>query len=667
VALICVLCLTLQAQLTVAQSSNITVQVDKPGGDISPTMFGVFFEDINFGADGGLYPERVKNRSFEFPEPLMAWKQIGRGDSKGTVTVLDENPINANNSHYLHIEVEKPGNGFGAMNEGFRGMGVQHGAAYTFSLYARNVEHTQRAGNTRRVERNPVALRVELEDESGRILGKGKLVGLTPTWKKYSITLIPSATGLKAHLNLLTEGRGTIDLDMVSLFPKGTWKNRENGLRADLVQLLKDMKPGFLRFPGGCIVEGRYLKTRYQWKTTIGDLTKRRLIINRWNDEFKHKPAPDYYQSFGLGFYEYFQLSEDIGAQPLPIINCGMACQFNSGELAPLDQLDPYIQDALDLIEFANGPVNSSWGRLRAEMGHPAPFNLKMMGVGNEQWGPQFIERYQQFSKVLKEKHPEITLVSDAGPSPNDERFHFLWSKLRELKADIVDEHYYMAPSWFLANSDRYDNYPRTGPKVFAGEYAAQSVGIASPNNRNNWECALAEAAFVTGLERNADVVRMASYAPLFAHVDAWQWTPDMIWFDNLRSYGTPNYYVQKLFSANKGTRILPVLLDGSSKNGQQNLYASASLDKPASEIVLKVVNAANSPKEVRVNLTGAGTIKRIGKAYILTSADLKSENSFETPMKVSPMERQLTAAREFAYTFAPNSLTVLRIGSALK
>jgi alpha-N-arabinofuranosidase len=667
VALICVLGLTLQSQLTVAQSSNITVQVDKPGGDISPTMFGVFFEDINFGADGGLYPERVKNRSFEFPEPLMAWKQIGRGDAKGTVTVLDENPINAVNSHYMHIEVEQPGQGFGAMNEGFRGIGVQRGAAYTLSLYARNVEHTQRAGNTRRVERNPVALRIELEDESGSSLGKGRIVGLTPTWKKYSITLLPSATGLKAHLNLLAEGRGAIDVDMVSLFPKGTWKNRENGLRSDLVQLLKDMKPGFLRFPGGCIVEGRYLKTRYQWKTTIGDLTKRRLIINRWNDEFKHKPAPDYYQSFGLGFYEYFQLSEDIGAEPLPIINCGMACQFNSSELVPLDQLDPYIQDALDLIEFANGPVDSSWGHLRAEMGHPAPFNLKMMGVGNEQWGPQFIERYQQFARVLKEKHPEITLISDAGPSPNDERFHFLWSKLRELKADIVDEHYYMAPSWFLANSDRYDNYPRTGPKVFAGEYAAQSVGIASPNNRNNWECALAEAAFVTGLERNADVVRMASYAPLFAHVDAWQWTPDMIWFDNLRSYGTPNYYVQKLFSTNKGTRILPVLLDSSPKNGQQNLYASASLDKPTGEVVLKVVNAAASEKEVRINLSGAGPIKKSGKAYVLASPDLKAENSFEGPTKVSPVERPLAAAREFSFTLAPNSVTVLRIGSAVR
>jgi alpha-N-arabinofuranosidase len=630
-------------------------------------MFGVFFEDINFGADGGLYPERVKNRSFEFPEPLMAWKQVGRGDSKGTLTILDENPINANNSHYLRIEVEKPGGGFGVMNEGFRGMGVQRGAAYTFSLYARNVEHAQRAGNTRSVERSPVTLQIELQDENGRSLVRAKMAGFIPKWKKYAVTLIPSATSLKAHLNIFAEGRGAIDVDMVSLFPKGTWKNRENGLRPDLVQLLKDMKPGFLRFPGGCIVEGRYLKTRYQWKTTIGDLTKRRLIINRWNDEFKHKPAPDYYQSFGLGFYEYFQLSEDIGAAPLPIINCGMACQFNSAELVPLDQLDPYIQDALDLIEFANGSVDSSWGRLRVEMGHPAPFNLKMMGVGNEQWGPQFIERYQQFAKVLKEKHPEINLVTDAGPSPNDERFHFLWSKLRELKADIVDEHYYMAPSWFLANSDRYDNYPRTGPKVFAGEYAAQSVGIASPNNRNNWECALAEAAFVTGLERNADVVRMASYAPLFAHVDAWQWTPDLIWFDNLQSYGTPNYYVQKLFSTNKGTHILPVLLDGSPRNGQQNLYASASLDKPAGEMVLKVVNATASQREVHINLEGAKAVKTQGKAYVLASADLKAENSFETPTKVSPLERRVTAGREFNYILAPRSLTVLRIGSAAK
>jgi alpha-N-arabinofuranosidase len=453
---------------------------------------------------------------------------------------------------------------------------------------------------------------------------------------------------------------------MVSLYPKGTWKNRENGLRSDLVQLLKDMEPGFLRFPGGCIVEGRYLETRYQWKRTIGDIADRRLIINRWNDEFKHRPAPDYYQSFGLGFYEYFQLSEDIGAQPLPLINCGMACQFNSGQLVPLDGLDPFLQDALDLIEFANGPITSPWGRKRAELGHPAPFNLKMIGIGNEQWGPQFIERYARFAKVLKEKHPEIALISDAGPNPDGDRFDFLWANLRGLKADIIDEHYYRAPSWFLANVGRYDNYPRSGPKVFAGEYAAQSVGIASPDNRNNWECALSEAAFITGLERNADVVVMASYAPLFAHVDSWQWTPDMIWFDNLHSFGTPNYYVQKLFSVNRGTTILPVLLDGSTKNGQGNLFASASLDNRAGEVVLKVVNAGSSPREVRIDLAGARNIKRVGKAFILASSDLKAENSLEEPTKVSPVEQQLTVpSAEFSFTLAPQSLTVLRVGSA--
>jgi alpha-L-arabinofuranosidase len=664
-ALICSMCIGLYVSIAIAQNTDITVHVDKPGADISPTMFGIFFEDINFGADGGLYPERVKNRSFEFPEQLMAWKQIEREGSKGSVSVLTQDPINEENAHYLHFNVTSPGKGFGVMNEGFRGMGFQRGATYTLSLYARNPAHTQRTGNVRLGERVPVALRIELEDSSGAVLARTRLAGVTRNWKKYSLLLRPSATALQAKLNLFVETPGTVDIDVVSLFPVGTWKNRENGLRADLVELLKDMKPGFLRFPGGCIVEGRYLKTRYQWKTTIGDITKRRLIINRWNDEFKHRPAPDYYQSFGLGFFEYFQLAEDIGAEPLPIINCGMACQFNSGELVPLDQLDPYIQDALDLIEFANGPVSSAWGRVRAGMGHPAPFNLKMLGVGNEQWGPQFIERYEVFSKVLKAKHPEITLISDSGPSPNDDRFKFLWGKLRELNADIVDEHYYMAPNWFLTNSDRYDNYPRTGPKVFSGEYAAQSVGIASPNNRNNWECALAEAAFMTGLERNADVVRMASYAPLFAHVDGWQWTPDLIWFDNLRSYGTPNYYVQKLFSLNKGTHILPVLLNGSPRNAQQGLYASASIVHPSGEVVLKVVNATPSQKEVRINLSGGKRFSKLGRALVLASSNLKTENSLDQPTKLSPIQHQFQIpSAEFNYTFDPSSLTVLRIAA---
>ena len=663
---LCLLVLFLHAPLSIAQNSaTVTVQLDKPGADISPTMYGIFFEDINFGADGGLYPERVKNRSFEFPEPLMAWKQIDKGESQGTITVLTENPINEENAHYLHFDITNVGKGIGVSNEGFRGMGFQRGQTYVLTLYARRPAHTQRAANSRQVEREPVVLRVELENENGRTLAVGNLSGFTQSWKKYSVVLRPNATSLKAHLSLLADAPGVVDVDLVSVFPKATWNNRPNGLRADLVQLLRDMKPGFLRFPGGCIVEGRYLKTRYQWKTTVGDVANRKLIINRWNDEFKHRPAPDYYQSFGLGFFEYFQLAEDIGAEPLPIINCGMACQFNSSELVPLDQLDPYIQDALDLIEFANGPVTSEWGKLRAAMGHPAPFKLKMMGVGNEQWGPQFIERYEIFSRALKSKHPEITLISDAGPSPNDERFKFLWAKLRELNADIVDEHYYMAPNWFLTNSDRYDNYPRTGPKVFSGEYAAQSVGIASPNNRNNWECALAEAAFMTGLDRNADVVRMASYAPLFAHVDGWQWTPDLIWFDNLRSYGTPNYYVQKLFSLNKGTNIVPVLINGSPRNAQQGLYASASTDRSAGEVILKLVNATAEKSDIRITLNGGTKPNRVGKAFVLSNSDLKAENSFEQPARLSPVERRLTvSASEFTYTLDPSSLTVLRIAT---
>ena len=635
----------------VVQAQDITVQVNKPGAAIPKTLFGLFFEDINFGADGGLYPERVKNRSFEFPNPMMGWKQLDRGDGKGQLYIYDHGSVNETpNSHYLRIKSTGNGHGFGVSNEGFRGIGVQKGAEYRFSIRAR------------RVDGSPAALRIELEDGE-QVIGETQVTGFTNVWKTYTATLQPTDTTSKARLNILLQGNGAVDIDLVSLFPKDTWQNRPNGLRSDLVKLLKDMKPGFLRFPGGCIVEGRYLDQRYQWKTTIGDLDERKLIINRWNTEFNWRATPDYYQSFGLGYYEYFLLSEDIGAEPLPILNCGMACQFNSGELAPLEDIDNYIQDAIDLIEFANAPVNTKWGRKRAEMGHPKPFNLKMIGVGNEQWGPQYVERYEIFAKVLKQKYPNISLVTSAGPSPDGERFEFLWRKMRELKADLIDEHYYMAPQWFRDNSGRYDNYPRTGPKVFAGEYAAQSVGIASPDNRNNWECALSEAAFITGLERNSDVVRMSSYAPLFGHVDAWQWTPNMIWFDNLRSYGTPNYYVQKMFSVNKGTRELPVLLDGSPKNGHGELYASASVDEAAGEVIVKLVNTGSAEKQARITLDGARRVGPGGKAFVLQSEDLKAENSLDHPTKVAPVEKQLqVAGSEFSYSLLPRSFTVLRI-----
>ncbi len=633
-----------------AQRSAITVRLDQPGATIPSTLFGIFFEDINFAADGGIYPERIKNRSFEFPEPLMGWEKFERGGAKGALTVLDQSPISSGNPHYLSVKVEAAGEGFGLSNEGFRGIGLQQGAEYVFSVYGRSDEK--------------MTLRVELVDANGKSLGQMKLSGFTNQWKRLTKSLRPSATELKARVEIYVEGQGTLDLDMVSLNPKETWKN--HGLRPDLMRLLSELKPGFVRFPGGCIVEGRDLNNRYQWKTTIGNAADRRLIMNRWNVEFKSRTparaAEDYYQTFGLGFYEYFQLSEDIGAEPLPIINCGMACQFNTSELAPLDRLDPYIQDALDLIEFANGSVATTWGRKRAEMGHPGLFNLKMIGVGNEQWGPQYIERYEIFTKPIKAKYPDIRLISSAGPGPQGERFDFLWGKLRDLKAEIIDEHYYMPPKWFLDNVNRYDKYPRTGPKVFAGEFAAHIPARERPDKPNNWEGALAEAAFITGLERNADLVIMASYAPLLAHVDAWQWSPNLIWFDNLHSYGTPSYYVQKLFSTNRGTNILPVEMD------QKELFASASLDKRTGEVILKVVNTASTTREVDINLPGAkagettetGNIK--GRAIVLSSTDLAAENSLKEPMKIAPSEQRLNVASgRFVYTFAPYSLTVLR------
>lgn len=499
----------------VAETVSLTVQADKPGAKINPAMWGVFFEDINFGADGGLYAELIKNRSFEFREPMMGWFKLSPSKSVGTLAIRDDRPFNAANPHYLRIESQGK-DLFGAANEGFRGIGVCAGDSYNFTAQIRNA-----AGNPK--------LRVELYSSSGALLETVRLEGFSADWKRHSAVLRPKATDTKAKLYLLVDGAGALDFDMVSLFPEKTWKNRPGGLRADMVQWLADLKPGFVRFPGGCIVEGIYLTNRYQWKNTLGPIEERKPLLNRWNVEFLHRPAPDYYQSFGLGFVEFFQLCEDLGAEPLPILSCGLACQFNSGEACPLDQLDPYIQDAIDLIEFANGPATSPWGAKRAAMGHPAPFNLKMIGIGNENWQQPYLERYAKFHAVLKAKHPEIQLVSSAGPGPADDHFKYAWPKLRELNADIMDEHCYARPDWFFDNTHRYDSYDREGPKVFFGEYAAQSDRTVSVLNRNNLECALAEAAFMTGLERNAEVVRMASYAPLFAHAEGWQWTPDLI------------------------------------------------------------------------------------------------------------------------------------------
>lgn len=646
----------LQAQ---EPSVTLTISADKPGARIIPTMWGIFFEDINFGADGGLYAELVKNRSFEFPDNMMGWLRILEPGSAGYM-YIEKHPKDQVNAHYLRMKVQEIGQGFGISNEGFRGMGIRQGVDYRFSLQAR-----QNMGY-------PMTLRVEVVSGGEDKLMEARITSFSNQWQIHTATLTASATESKAKMNIyVEEGNGTLDLDMISLFPMDTYKNRENGLRSDLVQMLADLKPGFLRFPGGCIVEGRTLARRYQWKTTVGDPAERKLIVNRWNTEFAHRLTPDYYQSLGLGFYEYFLLAEDLGAEPMPIINCGMACQFNTGQIVPLDELNPYIQDALDLCEFANGPVTSTWGKLRADMGHPEPFNMKYLGVGNEQWGPQYIDRYIPFARVLKEEYPEVQLIAATGSDATiflngQAEIDYLWEQYRKMdNIDIVDEHFYRNPDWFLQNVSLYDNYDRNGPKIFVGEYGAQSVGVASPDNRNNWHCALYEAAFMTGLERNADLVIMSCYAPLFGHLNAWQWRPDLIWFDNLNVYGSANYYVQKLFSLNPGTNMLTVQVSDvpNLDDTKKALSVNSTWDKDAGEVIIKAVNVKDSGIAADIELKGAAQAGPRAKAIVLAGKSLDDENLLQEPKKVYPIEKSVSiTSPSFTYEFQPYSLTVLRI-----
>ncbi|MET0392660.1 MAG: alpha-L-arabinofuranosidase C-terminal domain-containing protein [Chitinophagaceae bacterium] len=636
------------------QPVSIVVQAGQPKAAVQPTMWGVFFEDINFGADGGIYAELIKNRSFEFFKPLMGWKVLGTPQTEGDFLVVNRRELNTANPRFLHVTLHHNTKGsIGLGNEGFRSMGIKKDLRYDFSLQYR------RKGA-------PLKLHLELVNEQGVPIG-GTTITAAPTdgeaWKKQTAGFTATATEPRASFNIWFEGDGVIDLDMISLFPEDTWKKRPGGLRADMIQLLADMKPGFLRFPGGCIVEGFDLSQRYQWKKTIGPVEERQLLINRWNYEFAHRPAPDYFQTFGLGFFEYFQLSEDIGAEPLPILNAGMACQFNSGEVVPMDQLTPFVQDALDLIEFANGDATTEWGKKRVAMGHAAPFNLKMIGIGNENWGPQYIERLKVFTRAIKEKYPAIRIVNSAGTDPSGSRYDYLNTELRQMNADIIDEHYYRRPEWFLQNARRYDSFPRNGSKIFGGEYAAQSDKTVSINNRNNWQTALAEAAFMTGLERNADVVVMASYAPLFAHVDGWQWTPDLIWADNLSTWGTPNYYVQKLFSCNKGTDVVTALTGNRSIAGEDSLYVSAVLDKASRELVIKLVNVSGSVRTREISVEGVKKLDGKALLTVLKSGDLNTVNSTGMPVAVSPVEQWLDIkGKKIGMSLEPWSFTVVRL-----
>ncbi|SEH32589.1 alpha-L-arabinofuranosidase C-terminal domain-containing protein [Chryseobacterium culicis] len=645
-------CTLFSAQHTTVRTYNLDLKENPAPVTIQPTMYGIFFEDINFAADGGLYAELIKNRSFEFDEPFTGWKQpntktLSPNLDSGFLTIYTDH--SKSNKNYARITVLNNKN-YLLENEGFRGIGIHEGAKYDFSFDLENV-----SGNI-------AAVNARLVDESGKEIASVSTIIKQKGWQKYNTVLQTPRTVEKAKLQITFTGNGIVNMDMISLFPQDTWKNRKGGLRRDLVQKLDDLQPGFLRFPGGCIVEGRTLAERYQWKKTVGNVADREYLINKWSTGFPHRLTPDYGQSFGLGFFEYFQLSEDLGAEPVPILSCGMACQFNTAELVKMEDLDPYVQDALDLIEFANGDSGTTkWGKLRADMGHAKPFNLKLIGVGNEQWGPDYIERYKVFEKAIHAKYPGIKIISGSGPSPDGEFFEYGWKELKQLNAQIVDEHYYNSPDWFMRNAGRYDHYDRSGPKVFAGEYAAQSVGVVKPDNKNNWLTALSEAAFMTGLERNADVVHMTSYAPLFAHADGWQWTPDLIWFNNLKSYATPNYYVQKLFSNNKGTDLLKVENEGKVLSGQENLYATAVKDTKKNEIIIKIVNTDAQAKKININPINLKVGKKLNRIDLSAPA-LSSENNFNTESVMPKEETSLLKNGKITAEIPANSLVVLKL-----
>lgn len=642
------LCATASQALTPA-----VLRADRPGAEIPPTMWGIFFEDINYGADGGLYAEMVKNRSFEFPQRLMGWR------ASGNFEIRDDGPF-GRNPHYVRLSGAGHNDKYtGIENEGFFGVTFRADSAYNFSAYMRAPEE----GGKVRIELCDPASQGETQvAASATIEVDGK------EWKRYTATLVPEFPATRGVIRIsLTDSRQKpVDMDHISLFPADTWRGCEGGLRRDLVQALSDLHPGVFRFPGGCIVEGTELADRYQWKNTVGPVENRPLNRNRWESTFTHRLAPDYFQTGGLGFYEYFQLAEDIGAEPLPVLNVGMACQYQNRDCpsahVPVDSLGPYIDVALDLIEFANGDTVSQWGSLRARMGHPEPFGLKYLAIGNEQWDSLYVERLRPFVSRLRAAHPEIRIIGSAGPTPEGEKFDYLWPEMRRLGVDLVDEHFYRPESWFLANGTRYDSYPRRGPKVFAGEYACHGKG----KKYNHFYPALLEGAVMTGMERNADIVGMATYAPLFAHVEGWQWRPDMIWFDNERSVRTSSYLVQQMFATNRGERVLPLTIDGkpvAGLEGQRGLFASAAQD--GDEIILKVVNTSETAQEFPVDFRGLGKKKPIVSVKVtrLTAPSDDAENTLDHPDTIAPetFTEDIEVTGDWTVTLPARSLSVYR------
>ncbi len=627
-----------------ADVRSFVVESDRLGAEIQPTMYGIFYEDVNFAGDSGLYAELVANRSFEYPQNLMCW------DSFGRVTVRDDKPAFERNAHYVSLEPSGHAHRWtGLRNRGFFGMGFKKGEKYDFSTYARlDLANGQKA-----------RIRVELLSGDNSVLTNVVVEVTGHKWQRYAAELTAPVTEAKGMLRIVLEKDSEgVDLDHISLFPADNW----HGLRTDLVRALEELKPGVFRFPGGCIVEGVDLATRYRWKETVGPAENRPVNENLWQC-WGERMFPYYFQSCGLGYYEYFLLAERLGAEPLPVVSVGLACQCRNREDDPaacvaVTNLQEYVDDALDLIEFANGPVDSKWGAIRAQMGHSAPFGMKQIGIGNEQWGQAYVERAKVIIAAIRAKYPEIQICGSVGPFMDTEQSDFLWKAMREIGVEKVDEHYYRAPDWFKKSAARYDGYDRKGPKVFAGEYAAIVAG-----GSNSFETALAEAAFMTGFERNADVVYQSAYAPLFARVDGWQWHPDLIWFDNLSVVRTPNYYVQQMYAQNAGTHVVALTEGGKAVTGAGGLYATACFDKKANDYIVKIANVSTNAQEVAISFKGIAALGA-GTLTTLHADNPNAHNTLAEPNVVVPMVAAIQPTGTVQkLTLQPLSFVVLRVG----
>ena len=591
---------------------NTDIRLNK----ISPLLYGAFFEDINYGGDGGLYAELVANRSFEYydrdnviDKHKMCWDAIIGTD----FSICTGSPLNDVHTHYASVEGSA---GCGIRNTGYCGEGFATGenGKFIFSCYARASES--------------IKISAVIKDSAGSVCGCSEFICDTSNWKKYELEITTDKRCKNAYLSVMLPDGGSVELEFISLFPHDTFRGRRNGMRKDIAEVIANMKPKFLRFPGGCIVEGRSFENMYNWKDTIGPIEERKTNWNRWQmEEYQRcgRSSADYFQSYGIGFYEYFQFCEDIGAVPIPVINCGMTCQWHESLLVDTDKLDPFIKDTLDLIEFANGDETSKWGRKRIEMGHREPFNLIYIGIGNEQWGDEYFERYELFQKIICEKYPNIKLITSAGWKDRGWEYDLAydWMNKNKNKAYAVDEHFYKEPEWFFENIDRYDNYDRNMPKVFVGEYAAR-VNCDMHERKNNWYAALSEAAFLTGIEHNADHVVMTCYAPLLAKSNHQQWQPDLIWFDNESTYTTPSYYIQKLFSEYTGEYMV------SHECNDSNIKISASIS--ADKLFIKLVNISEEDREVSLCFDKEFKIKNAVEIHAKPEAELVNLNDFKTP-----------------------------------